>query len=416
MDYKEEIQLESKKNINSVDIDKYINIQLENKNSIFTDYNITKFINSSDVFEEERENVETYRVYGTINYISLLNGLPTDYDKISDFFIKKINPSNHRDFINSFDIYLLKPSDSFEYIKDNLYYKYYEILATPNDINIKRAGFQKNIFNEDVYYFDFNLDFDIKNQKDGLGFPITEFYLYFIYKPLLGSGGDDESIMSVDFRNVAAETPQHFIGVEPSGDVGDVLINVKNDENLKICTIIELDKKNYKQTIKYQDLHIINTRIVEYNENYNSLKFFYNPFLKINLRYLSGDLNFANRNSTSYEQRENIPYYAIDLDSDGNAVWREILSDGVFDVTTNNGVDHPFVNKRKYTFTNLILECLPALGQDGDTDGGESILPKPNPEEDPTSEIFNEILFGDPKIISINPNNDDIDKIGKKCQ
>jgi hypothetical protein len=406
MDYNENIQLESRKNVNAVDIDKHINLSLERKNSIFTDYNIKKFINASDVFEEERENADSYRIYGTINYLSLLNGIPEDYSNISDFFIKRINPTNYRDFIECFDIYLLKPANSFEHIKDDLYYKYYEILAKPNDINIKKCGFEKNIFHEDVYYFDYDIEFNIKELTDGLGFPITELYLYIKYKPI-----DDEILEYPDFTS---EDPPFFLleNLTINGDVGDVLTDVEND--LPISSVIKLNKKNYIQEIKYSHLHIITTNEIEIDtETQDKLQFIYNPFLKIKIKHLSNSLSTANRNSTSYEQINNIPYYAIDLDTNGNVIWREVLPDGEIDLEINEGLDHPFVNNKKYVFNNFTFECLSNLGQG--VEEGESVLPEPD-EDDPTYKAFSEILFNEEKIISINPINNDLNKIGKKCQ
>lgn len=412
MDYREKIQLQSKKNINSVDVDKYISLQLKKNNSIFTDYNIIKHIDSSDVFENERENSDTYRIYGTINYLSLLNGISKNYEKISDFFIKKQVFDADRNLLNSFDIYLLKPSSEFEHIKDNLYHRYYKVIAEPKDIKIKKCGYQKNIFNEDIFYFDFNLDFNIKNEKDGLGFPITDFYLYFMYKPLIGISEGDETVETVDFSNIITETPPfNLTEVEVYGKTGDYLQNTKNGLDSKISTIVELNIEQYEQKIKYEGYHIIKTR--EISESL-PLVFIYNPFLNIKLRYLSNNITTANRNSTSYEQRNEIPYYAIDMDTNGNVLWREILNDGVFDVITNEGVDHPFVNNKKYVLNNLTFNVLPYLGQD--VDDGEPPIPKPDFDTDLTSQVFEEILFSDPKVISINPNNEDINNIGKKCR
>ena len=415
MDYKERILLERKRNVNSVDIDKHLGVELQANESINTEYNVIGGINASDLFEEERESVESYRIYGTINYLSLLNNIPNDYSHISDFFIKKEEGTNRKNFIDSFDIYLVRPNDTFDYFNNNLYYKYFKILATPKDINIRKMGYQKSIFNEVVFYFDFNLDFDIKNLKDGLGFPITEFFLYLKYKPIGDEVLSYPDLTTPLFPEISSEDDHNkptyplIDNLEITGEVGDILEDSENEK--KICCVVELDKRNYTQRIKYKHTHLITTNIINVDEETSgTFQFYYNPLIKIKLRYLSNAISLANRNTTSKEQKELIPNHAIDLDTDGNIIWREILPDGVFDFTTNEGVDHPFVNGKKYVFNNIIFECMSNLGQElGDDiseEDGEMVIPAPSESNgDLTLQAFDEILFDDPKIININPIN-----------
>ena len=127
-----------------------------------------------------------------------------------------------------------------------------------------------------------------------------------------------------------------------------------------------------------------------------TLQWKYNPFIPIRLRYFGSSLNQANTGTTSYAQALSIPYYATSI-GNGNYVWKDILPQGYIDPITNLGVDYPFVNKKRYLFSTIILDIVPNLN-------------------DPyTLGIFSEINFDLPTILNTKPNSD-LNNIGKPCQ
>lgn len=443
MDYKEKILLGSKKNINSVDVDNFLKINLNNEESITSDYKIKHFIDSSVVFDEERENCHIYRIYGVIEYFSLLNGVVENYENNYQFFLKNFfNTSEEvKDLLNTFKIYLLKPSKEYDEIEDtdNLYTKKYEVIATPNELNIKKAGFSVNLFSEKKYYFDFSIDIDVSNSKTGFNHPITELFLYFEYQPsgseevfytphlppstyminencvecgiceaecptnAISEGtpfiiNQDECIycglcFSICPENAITEDPPILPNNVPNVDwnIGDILYD--EESNRPIGCIVEKDDINYKENKIKDQLFKIKTPT-----NQNNVYWKYNPFIPIRLRHLSEHTYTANKNLSSHEEKITIPDHAIELNNDGDVIWREILIDGIFDVTTDLGVDHPFVNKRKYVFSNLILDITPDFNYHG------------------TRMMFENVVLSESQTTTNVPINKNINKIGLPCQ
>lgn len=398
MDIKEKILLGEEKNVNSINEDYFIRMGLMKNESLLTEYNIKHFIDLTKVFEEEREKSETYRIYGTINYLSLLNGLVVDYEKISDIFQRGVGGIQEvKDIFNSFDIYLLRHSSDYgDEIEDGIYQKRFDVLSTPNDINIMNAGYNVNIFNEDVYYFDISLDFNIEELLDGLHFPITDFYLYFQYKPdstIVNGVGEKELLYYRNKNTSEIGSFDDFYNIHPltEWNIEDCLYDTINEEYLG--EVIKYDLKKYKTNTLIKQRFKIKTLTKS-----GYIYWEYNPFIPIKLRHLSSGVSTANRYSKSYEQANNIPYYAVNIDNNGNVVWRDILPDGLIDPITNDSVNHPFVNNKKYVFNNIILSVVPDL------------------TDNDTITIFEEIKYNDYVSISKRPINVNIDNIGKPCQ
>jgi len=346
MDKKIQILLGSQKNVTSVNVDTYDKIEFFNKESEIIDYNINDAVNSSDVFETERENNAIYRIYGKIEYLSLLNGLASNYTKIQDFLVLQTT-GNTKNLLNSFNFYLVKPSTGYtNTIYDNIYIRYFEVIATPNDFELFPAGFSNNVYGEQNYAFTFKKDIDVSNYFDNFGFPITELFLYAKYIPT--QNGFTNSIVELlrynDWQNngipiktVLDTTTPLTIGSRIYGD------------------LIEYNQSEFLQTQLSGQTYSIKTTCYDVNNLHINLVWKYNPFIPLRLRYFSNDISTANTGSTSYDILSSIPDYAIPVDNVGNLVWRDILPQGYIDPLTGIGVDYPFVNGKRYLFSTNIL-------------------------------------------------------------
>jgi hypothetical protein len=111
MDEKLQILLNSEKNINSVDVDNYLKLDIENKTGQIMEYDIRNALSATEIFDAEREANPIYRIYGRIEYLSLLNGLINNYNSVGNFFINA-NDTNVKTIFNSFKFYLLKAASS----------------------------------------------------------------------------------------------------------------------------------------------------------------------------------------------------------------------------------------------------------------------------------------------------------------
>jgi len=130
------------------------------------------------------------------------------------------------------------------------------------------------------------------------------------------------------------------------------------------------------------------------------LQWKYNPFIPLRLRYFTEQAYGANISGTSYEQTSSIPAYATEYPTGGtgNYVWRNILEQGYIDPLTEIGVDYPFVNKKRYLFSTIVLDIVPDLNDAN------------------TLAVFSQLKFGAPTEINTTPVVDDINNIGKPCR
>jgi len=62
-------------------------IVLGNQMAEINEYNIRNVLSATEVFDAEREANEVYRIYGCIEWMSLLNGITPDYEHLEDFFL-----------------------------------------------------------------------------------------------------------------------------------------------------------------------------------------------------------------------------------------------------------------------------------------------------------------------------------------
>ena len=111
MDRKLEILLGSQRDINSINTKEFTKAELTRKTSEITEFNVNDVVDATEVFDAERESNPVYRIYGRIEYLSLLNGLVNNYDKLDDFFTPDFDASS-KNILNSFDFYLVRPASS----------------------------------------------------------------------------------------------------------------------------------------------------------------------------------------------------------------------------------------------------------------------------------------------------------------
>lgn len=509
MDKQLKILLNSEQNIESVNVDMFDKIELKRLPKEITEYNIRNVVNATEVFDAEREANEIYRLYGKIEYLSLLNGLKLDYSEFSDFF----NPQNDnvKNIFNSFDFYLVRPASSgytdsvisnsgiiidedfnnwitstpsnypigwnvsvstnsfmrqtltnqAEFVLDNqyiftapfniislykdipevygdlviktnvdissslnvssdlftltlfsngtmvgnyqlfttgvgykeyhinvpestpitkvsifanssnksfymdylqiektdnnigttktdIYNRFFEVIATPKDFELFPIGFSNNVYGEQGYSFNYNVDINISEYYDQFNFPVTDLYLYAQYKK-----SPNETLLFTNW-SISGITQVDLITKELN--IGDY---VESLNELRIGDLIEYNKSTFLQNqLSEQTYYIITPYSIEGVSS--TLKWKYNPFIPITLRNLSDSYYVANTGSTSYELVQSIPNYATDID-DGNFVWRNIMIEDYIDPLTGIGTNHPFINGKRYVFSSFILDVTPDL-------------------------------------------------------
>lgn len=394
MDKQTKILINSSKNVNSVNNDSYDRIEISGSKSEINEYDVRNVINTQEVFEIERNANPIYRIYGKIEYLSLLNGLTNDYSQLGDFFNPQSGDS--KTLLNSFDLYLVKPSTGFTAVTNtNDYIRTFEVVATPDNIEIADAGFSNNVYDEQTYTFHVNIDIDLTYDRDDLNFPITTLYLYAQYK---NSSNPTETYKArywtesgSSFNNVDFTSFYDF-------NVGE-LLRISSPENYKISDLIEYDRGQFTQSgVSDQKFNIL-TPYTGDTGTTRELVWEYNPLTRLDLRYFSSNLDYVNSGGTSYDLIQSIPDYATNYPiGTENLVWRDVTPEGYTDPINNEGNDLPFVNKRRYFFENIVLDIAPDL-----TDAN-------------TEEVFREVAFARSAVTDTFLPISDINKINSPCQ
>lgn len=349
--FNEKIQLGEKKFVDSTTETLNYKIPLSNSLNKITEYDIKKVVNVTDIFNAERQSSNNYQIYGTIDILSMLNGLKWDYKQFSDFFSKSFYNTTDDEIIfknifNSFKFYLLKPSSEFNELYNNTYIRELEVIATPDDIDIIDAGFSKNIFFENKYNIIIKKNINLDDLYDGIGLPITDLYLYFEYQPASNGYAKNEEM----FKSKTSSEFQYNTFIPSLLSVGDK---------------IELDLIRFNlETFSINILRELHYRIFTYygTEGTAILSWVYNPFYKIPINVFSNNIKTGNIQSSSYEDRIKIPDYAKELTPSGTTyIWRDIEEKGYIDPLTGIGINVPFLNNKHYIYNNFVLDIKPDL-------------------------------------------------------
>jgi hypothetical protein len=151
-------QLNEFRNINAVNTDFNRKIQLDSNKKVIAEYDIKNVLDVADVFENERQATDVYRVYGSIEYLSLFNNISTGYTSFLDFFEPYIGTGVTKNIYNDFKFYLVKPygvydntisgQTGFTKLDNNLYIKNFEVITKLENFELYNAGFDKNLFSD----------------------------------------------------------------------------------------------------------------------------------------------------------------------------------------------------------------------------------------------------------------------------
>jgi len=381
----EQIQLSQFKNVDGTNVDVYSKFSLDLNEAEIIEYDVRNIVDVTELYETERQFVNTYRLYGEIEYLSPLNKMITGYTQVEDFFTIFPISAITKTILTDFKFYLVAPSTAYTGLitgsTGGTYLKNYEVLSELDNFEIYKAGYSKNVYGEQQYGWDFNQDFNIQDRYDGLNFPLTNLYLYAQYQPQSNGDGDPESMSGITY--------------DSSGNTGLTAITVTTLSGGSIVEgdVINWDKLQFTQQNITEQEYYIST---PYSADTERLIWKYSPLIPIEIRVFEDDLQQVNISGTSYEDITSVPDYATQIDDDGNYVWRNLQDKGFFDPLTGDGVSYPFVNQKHYVFNNIILAVKPDLSDSN------------------TASVFNEIVFSDDTFISNQPNSN-LNNIGKPC-
>jgi hypothetical protein len=273
------------------------------------------------------QQTNTNQFTGTIRGVQTTNN---DNELIN--ILKAERPTPYRLFSANFSISKVIDNEVLEY-----YVKQAEVVQVLNTFD--QCGFSKNLYDESLYNFYFEDDFNIGGLLDNKDEPITECYL-----GVIKNGATSEKIFStvesnfeplIDYTNPGE-------GIKKIASVSTTTVSDKPDiKNIFDIGIYEYSAENLTEEL---------ISPVHHNFIHNYVLFKYVPFKKIDLKLKSTYIEDSVSNSF-------IPKYAVYSRKTDKYIWRDVLDLGVSD---DNGVvlDYPFLNGSRYLYDRFIFNVL----------------------------------------------------------
>lgn len=291
--------------------------------------------------------------------------------------------------------------DNYEETKSKYYVREHKILTNVDGTIISKAGFEKNVFNEEkkfeyssitpnnisrvsqktssnAYNITTNYDLDLNGVLDNQKRPISELFITVVNKGYSGYFNQP------DVNNIGLKQGWEF-NLSDSTNFWWELNNSNSNTNIQLSSYVLTDISGNTKTFYYnQDLMSGDTidgdfcewndyeqieRVIspyyhkiKYNQNVfqttndystNSPGYYYTPHNSMTIRVFSdyietGDVGFI----------DNIPSYSFFSNTDQQFRWRDIYSYGFID-NLRRGVDYPFLNSAQYPFKDVIFRLIP---------------------------------------------------------
>lgn len=283
--------------------------------------------------------------------------------------------------------------------KSQYYIRQNKILSNLEDIVITKAGFEKNVFNEEKKYefssitpnrvsrvsqktssnsynITLNKDLDFSNLLDNQKRPITELYLTIIHKGFSG-------YFNEPYNGVGLKQGWGF-NMTPTPNSWWSLNNVKSNSNVKVLgySITQGPRTfnfYYNQNLQKDDIvdgefcewnnyeqieRVVSTYYhkIKYNQKIftttsqndpNSKGYYYQPHNPITIKVFSDYVETGDAATVA-----NVPTYAYFSETDQQFRWRDLYSYGFID-NLGRGVDYPFFNNAQYPFGNFVFRLIP---------------------------------------------------------
>ena len=206
----EQIRLPRLKNTNAVDQNIHETISVSSDKEEIMEYDIRSVLDVTQVYETERQFIDTFRFYGEVQYLSPLNVMITGYTGVTDFFTIFPLSADTKSVLTDFKFYLLAPTTGYTALvtgsTGGTFQKDYEVISELKNFEIYKAGYSINVFGEQQYIWSFNKDYDVQGRYDGLTFPLTDLYLFAQYQPKDNGNGDPETMSGKTYDSVGNVT------------------------------------------------------------------------------------------------------------------------------------------------------------------------------------------------------------------
>lgn len=222
------------------------------------------------------------------------------------------------------------------------YGRWFEKITKLSDIEVYNTAFATNIYNDQIFSYNFKRDIDLSLYLDYLGRPLTEVYVSFAKnQDYYSIGGQVWTLTESGLKTVTMNT-EYDINTITSVSLNDSIeSNVNAITNYLFGDIIEYNKVSQLERVLEVSYHRFNTVNREVN---NFLEgYYYKAHYKNQVRKFANYLNVESQNV------ETIPFYASDI-GDGRYIWRDIEPNDF-----SNGSAIPFLNGCHYIYNSINL-------------------------------------------------------------
>ncbi|MCL4419358.1 hypothetical protein M1146_04625 [Patescibacteria group bacterium] len=344
----------------------YVELSLTYRNSnIFQVYSLGNGLFGSEVY-----------IFNVLN-IGYTGG--TFNNGVTGTFKRVVNPDNME-------------TKSKYYIREN------KILTNVNDITVTKAGFEKNVFNEEnkfeyssitpnkvsriskktssnAYNITSAYDLNFTSLKDNQKRPISEIFLTTIFKGYSGYFNQPNNNIGLkqgwefnitksantwwDLNNIDSNTSIPVSGYTRTSGVTKTFYY---NQNLKRGDVIDGDFCEWNDYLQEERVISRYVQKIKYNQNVfqttnnfntNSPGYYYMPHGSMTIRVFSDYVETGNAGEVDM-----IPSYSFYSKSDDQFRWRDLYSYGYKD-NLNRGVDYPFLNMSQYPYADIIFRLIP---------------------------------------------------------
>ena len=310
--------------------------------------------------------------------------------------------------------------DNLEETKSKYYIKQYKFLTNIEDLAMTKAGFEKNVFNEDkkieyssitpnlvtrisqknssnTYDVTTNYDLDLANLSDNQKRPINEISLTIVNKGYSGYFNEPLNRIGIkqgwEFNLTKTTNPWWDLKNEKSNS--NVLTSAYTQTNGSTKTFFyNLDLKkgdvmdgdfcewnDYEQTERvvssYYHKIKFNQDVFQSTPDYttNPPGYYYKPHNSMTLKVFSDYIETG-----ELETIDATPSWAFYSKADEQFRWRDLYTYGYID-NLGRGVDYPFMNTAQYPYSNVVFRLIPEGINYNDNLDGSDVAFKPLVDE-----------------------------------
>lgn len=231
--------------------------------------------------------------------------------------------------------------------------RWFKKFSRISEVETYNTAYASNYYNDQVYSYNFNKDYDISNEVDYLDRPITDFYLTVVKKQDYSnnSGNPFWTYVESGLKTMLFNSEYDINTINTVTANDSIEDDVNNNSSLIFGDIAEYNPVSQTETVLEVAYHRFNSQNREDN---NFLEgYYYKPHYYIPIRQFSDYILEAFSGNTD------APEYATQFD-DGRITWREVLPNSF-----TNGNTIPFLNGCHYMYNcfNVLVQRQDPCGE-----------------------------------------------------